>query len=352
MHTSDEPLANFLFEFRGADLILRSHDSHHFRVPKSYIVNSSPVLDELIQDALDAPDAALGDAQLPLVQLPESGEILHSLLTFIFPVTPILPSTPEEIMELLSVANKYRMVSVMGHIRNSIDRKDILFPQRDTTLLVYSLAQTYGLRLEALRAAMNMVKYPMDMEDLDDKLDMTSGASLYELWRYQEKVRDILASKLKKFRTSGAHGTLAGLHCAESSSSHIPRWLDVYIKSIGKDPKLFDLVEFNIALVRHVRDGARSNGCACASITSETIHNIWKALGSVYRSSLVKVCVVDVTKLSMSQVSPGMFGSISRTGAREFSTPSQFDHVSTQTFGHTRRGHYHPIIRPCQLPYP
>jgi len=303
MHTSDEPLVNLLFEFRGADFILRSHDSHHFRVPKSYIVNSSPVLDELIKDALDAPDATLGEAHLPVVQLPESGEILHSLLTFIFPATPILPSTPEKIMELLSVANKYQMVSVMGHIRNSINRKDILFPQRDTTLLVYSLAQTYGLRLEAFRAANEMLMYPVDIEDMDAKLDTMSGASLYELWKYHKIVRDILASKLKKFRTSGASasGTLAGLRCAESSSSHIPRWLDVYIKSIGEDPKLFDLVEFNIALVRHVGDSARSNGCACASITSQTIHNFWQALKSVYISSLVKVCVVDVTRLSMSQ---------------------------------------------------
>ena len=299
--TSDEPLANLLFEFRGADLILCSHDSQHFRVPKSYIVNSSPVLEELIQKALDPPDAAHGEAPLPVGQLPESGEILHSLLTFIFPVSPILPSTPGEIMELLSVANKYQMVSMMGHIRNSMYRKDILFPQRDTTLLVYSLAQTYGLRREAFQAAINMLMYPMDIEDLDDKVDKMSGASLYELWKYHKKVRDSLASNLKKFRTSGASGTLADLRCAELSSSHIPRWLDDYIKSIGKDPKLFDLVEFSIALVRHVGDGARSNGCACASITSQTIHDFWQALKSVYNGSLVKVCVVDETKLSMSQ---------------------------------------------------
>jgi hypothetical protein len=118
MHTSDEPLANLLFEFRGADIILRSHDNHHFRVPKSYIVNTSPVLEELIQDALDAPEDTDGEGRLPVVQLPESGEILRSLLTFIFPVTPVLPSSAEEIMELLSVANRYRMVTVMDHIRN------------------------------------------------------------------------------------------------------------------------------------------------------------------------------------------------------------------------------------------
>src|SRR5712691_9039141 len=104
MSVSDEPLENLLFEYRGADLILRSHDSHHFRVPKVYIINSSPVLGELIQRALDDSNDTHGS--LLLVQLPESGAILHSLLTFIFPVTPLTPPTAEEAMELLSVAQK------------------------------------------------------------------------------------------------------------------------------------------------------------------------------------------------------------------------------------------------------
>jgi len=305
MHTSDEPLANLLFEFRGADLILRSHDSHHFRVPKSYIANSSPVLDELIQKALDPPNAAHGEASLPVVQLPERGAILHKLLTLIFPVTPVFPSTTEETMELLSVANKYKMVSVLVHIRNSISTKRTLRPpyiQRDSTLIVYSLAQTYGLRPEALQAAKDLLmNFSTDIEDLGDKLDTIPGASLYELWKHHKRVRDILASELEKFRASGARGTLTGLHCAESSPFHIPRWLDVYIESIGRDPKLFSSTEFTIALAHHLSDGAKSNGCTCAGITSQTIINFRKALGSVYAISLVKVCVIDVTKLSMSQ---------------------------------------------------
>jgi len=40
----DEPLANLLFKYPGADIILCSHDSHHFLVPKSFIVNNSPIL--------------------------------------------------------------------------------------------------------------------------------------------------------------------------------------------------------------------------------------------------------------------------------------------------------------------
>ena len=303
-HIPDEPLANLLFEFRGADLVLRSHDSHHFRVPRTYIVNSSPVLDELIQRALDPPDAAHDKASLPVLALSESGEILHSLLTFIFPVATTPPSTAEGIMKLLSVASKYQMFSVMDDIRDDVTMKKILYSQRHTILLVYSLAQSYGLRLEASRAAAHLLTYPMDIEDLEYELGMMSGASLYELWQYHKAFRDILASRLYKFKTSVAPRTLTGLYCKEpsgSSPSHIPGWLNVYIESIIENPKLFSLVEFSMALVRHVGDGAGSNGCACASITSQTMQTLWKALESVYSRSSVKVCVVDVTKLSVSQ---------------------------------------------------
>jgi len=47
----------------------------------------------------------------------------HNLLTFLFPVTPLVPSTAENAMELLSVAQKYQMGSVLAHIRLSIARQ-------------------------------------------------------------------------------------------------------------------------------------------------------------------------------------------------------------------------------------
>jgi len=138
----EEPLANLRFEYPGADLILRSHDSHHFRVPRSYIINSSPVLEALLQKAPDPSDDAQDEPSLSLVQLPESGAILHSLLTFIFPVTPFLPPTTEKTMELLSVAQKYQMVSALSHIRGSIARQNPPSTQQDSALQIYTLAQS------------------------------------------------------------------------------------------------------------------------------------------------------------------------------------------------------------------
>jgi hypothetical protein len=295
--TTDERLANLLFDYPGADIVLRSHDSHHFRVPKIYIINSSPVLGELIRRALDFPrTAAKTEVSLPVVQLPESGEILHRLLTFVFPLTPLVPSTPEEIMKLLSVAQEYKMGTVLIHIRGSIARENLLPTLLEPALHTYALAQKYGLRPEALQAARAISNHSMSIDDFNDKFDIMPGASLYELWKYHERVRAILASGLTEFRISGAHGTMTGLRCEEYSSSHIPNWVDQYIESVGKAPNLLDLVELNAAMARHI--GPFGNEfmdiCECASIPSQTIRDFWAALSSVVRDSFEKASVFDL----------------------------------------------------------
>ena len=324
MLTSVKPVENLLFEYRGADLILRSHDSHHFRVPRVYIINSSPVLEELIKRALD--DSNDAHETLLLIQLPESGAILHSLLTFIFPVTQLTPSTTEEAMELLSVAQKYQMVSVLAHIRDRVARQNPSSIQLNAALHRYSLAQKYGLRQEALHAAQIIFKYPMIIED---KLDMVPGPSLYELWNYYEKFRTILKSDLTEFKKSGARGTMTGLDCVEFSSSQIPRWLDKYIKSITVAPNLFDLIEFNTILARHINDEAQNHRCKCVSIPSQTLRNFWEALSSVVYGSFEKVSITDVDELfTRLKVPTGRVCSVPHTGARGLPSPNQYDHIS------------------------
>jgi len=293
MVASDKYPANFLINYRGSDLILRSHDDKHFRVPRIYLVNSSRVLEELVESALDTHGKPHGEASLPVVQLPESGSILHSLLTFILPVSPLLPSTTEKAMELLSVAQKYQMIAVLDHVRGSIAQQNPPSFQQDDAFRVYSLSQKYGLHREALQAAQTISKYPtrMEIEDLEDKLDMMSGASLYELWGYYESVRAVLRSDLTEFRTSGASGTLVGLHCTEFSPSQIPRWLDDYIASIGDAPNLYDFIEFNGALARHLEIEGSNPRCECVTMPSQTVRNFREALASVFHGSFEKVSI-------------------------------------------------------------
>ena len=297
----DQSPANFLLDYRGADLILRSHDYKHFRVPRIYLANSSTVLEGLIESALRTHSILHGDTSLPIVELPESGPILHGLLTFILPVVPLLPLTTESAMELLSVAQKYQMIAVLDHIRGSIAQQNVPSFQQDDAFRLYSLAQKYGLHREALQAAQTILKYPtqMNIENLEEKLDIMSGASLYELWRYYESVRAVLRSDLTDFRTSGAGGTLADLRCTQLSPSQIPRWLDDYVASIGDAPNLFDFIEFNTALARHLEVESSNPGCDCECVTmpSQTVRNFWGALATVVHGSFEKVGASNIYKL-------------------------------------------------------
>jgi hypothetical protein len=157
------------------------------------------------------------------------------------------------------------------------------------------LAQKYGLRPEALQTARAiLLKHSMTIEDFDNKFDIMPGVSLYELWKYYERVRVILTSDLAEFTVSCARGTITGLRCVELSSSQIPSWLDQYIQSIGKNPNLFDPAELNIAMVRHTKVKANENNCKCGSISSRTIRDFWEALTSVVYGSFEKVSMVDV----------------------------------------------------------
>ena len=295
--TTDEPLTNFLFDYPGADIIIRSQDSYHLRVQKIFLIHNSPVLNELVRKTLDSPGDANAEVSLPVVQLPESGKILRHLLTFILPLFPDIPPKHEETMELLFVAQKYQMETVLVHIRGIITRQNPLPAQLEPALHIYALAQKYGLRPEALQSARIIVKHSMTIEDLEDKLDIMPGASLYELWKYYEGVRTILTLDLTEFRESGARGMLTGF-CTQLTSSHIPSWVDQYIASMGNAPYLFDPLELNIAMARHIRDEGdrrRVQGgrrCECGSISRQTIHEFWEALVSVVNSSFEKVRIM------------------------------------------------------------
>ena len=133
------------FNYPGSDIVLRSRDSYNFPLPKIVIIICSPVLRDLIEDVSNTSDVLNGEErELPVVEIPESKETLYRLLTFIFPVTPAVPPTAEKIMELLAVAQKYEMNSVMSHIRGAISRQNPPFLHSETAFHIYFLAQQYG----------------------------------------------------------------------------------------------------------------------------------------------------------------------------------------------------------------
>jgi len=88
---------NLLLDYPEADIILRSRDSYEFRLLKLYIVHSSLILGQEVllsslphdTSDLEREGATSADA-LRVVELPLTGAILFSLLTYIFPVPPVI----------------------------------------------------------------------------------------------------------------------------------------------------------------------------------------------------------------------------------------------------------------------
>ena len=307
------------FDYPGSDIILRSSDSHDFRVPKLYLVNSSPVLRKLIRTVSNASRLTSADDEekesFLVVKLPESGAIIHSLLTFIFPVAPLLPSTTENIMRLLAVAQKYRMDSVLTHIRGVIALQDPPLILPETALYIYFLAQKHELHKEALRAARSTLQLSMIIEDMEDKVNFMPGAYLRELWEYHERVRMDLASSLLEFRNSGAPDIVKDLRCGNLPSTP-PIWLDDYIESLARSLHLFDLIEFENALANHIKE-QRSATCPCVGLSSQTIRAFWVALTTVVHGTIERVRVrVTRTKFYLYHDLTNMTGRFD-SGSRE-----------------------------------
>ncbi|KAH9037152.1 hypothetical protein EDB84DRAFT_1481540 [Lactarius hengduanensis] len=291
----DKPPKLVLLDDPDADFILRSCDLQEFRVLKIYLIKNSPVLHELILESSSTnfPDSSTSPhvGALPYIRLSENGTILSSLLSFILPVLSVLPPTIDQIIELLSAAQKYEMIPTLAHIREAIALLDPPFILPETAFHIYSLAQRYGLGQEVVRAARMALTSPITIEVLEDKLDIMPGAHLHLLWKYYQRVRINLRSDLTAFRTNGAHSTLADLTCSAVSSSGIPSWLDDYIVSIGEDPSLFDLNELYMCLARHIVAASQDSVCAsgtCGTVSAKTIRAFWKAFTAVVNDSMTK----------------------------------------------------------------
>jgi hypothetical protein len=310
------PLENLLFDYPEADIILRSCDSYEFRVIKHYIVHSSPKLGEKVlispkprPSSLTTPAEAHGGRGenvdgLPVVSLPVSGAILYSLLTYIFPVPPVLPQTVEPTMELLSVAQEYEMDIVLTHIRNHIAQQTPSFVREETAVLVYTLAQKYGLRKEALQAAKSTLRLStltIWHLHLHDELDIMPGASLHELWKYHKRVRSKLKSDLEEFVTSHAHEILGTSTCGSLTEPGVPSWLHNFIVTIGTDPvplASLDLTELYVRMADHMRELSHQGGggcLSCADTPRETIRRFWGVLTTVVDHGIAEVRGTDVT---------------------------------------------------------
>src|ERR1700733_11581485 len=86
------------FDVPDANLIIRSSDFVDFRVHKPVLAMVSSVFKDLL--SLPQPSDSESDDDLPVVQLPEDSELLHSLVSIIYPVPTVIPNSYEKVLYL------------------------------------------------------------------------------------------------------------------------------------------------------------------------------------------------------------------------------------------------------------
>lgn len=292
-----------LFDDPDADLILRSLDFQTFRVIRLYIIRSSAVLGGMIRAAgsstSGSANSVSSERRLPELQLPDRSTILSYLITFIFPVPSILPSSLEEQMELLSVAQKYQMSSVIDHIRGSLSMQDPPFIRRENAFLAYSLAQRYGLHREAIQAARLTLKFTLTLEKF---MDVMPGAYLHELWKYHKRVQARLKYEHDLSGTGAVLSAFRDFKCSQHGTTGPPLWVRSYVGSIAENPSFFDPIEFQMALMRHTSSSNTPTsdpflpsmptlgGCAsCIYIPAATMRTFWTTLSAAIHRSIEQV---------------------------------------------------------------
>ena len=166
-----------------ATIMVRSSDQANFRVHKSVLAMSSPFFKDLL--SLPQPsDGELLDG-LPVVELPEDAGLLNTLISLLYPITPVIPKSYQKVFALLAVCQKYEMESVQSIIRAMVKVRTFPAPAKAQGFSAYAIASGIGLVPEAEDAARLTVGQPMTFESLGGVLRSFKGRALCDLIRYR-----------------------------------------------------------------------------------------------------------------------------------------------------------------------
>jgi hypothetical protein len=119
--------------------------------------------------------------------LPEDAGLLNSLISFLYPVTPVIPDSYQKAFALLAVCQKYDIESVQFIIRAAIKAGKFPTPVKAEGFSAYALASGMGLVPEAEDAARLTLGQPMTFESLGEGLKSFKGRALCDLIRYRSK---------------------------------------------------------------------------------------------------------------------------------------------------------------------
>ena len=181
----DIPSMPLCLNLPDANIIVRSSDQVNFRLHKSVLAVSSPFFNDLLS-LPQPPDAEIIDG-LPVVALPEDADLLNSLISLLYPISPMIPNSYQVVFALLAVCQKYEMESVQSIIRAAIKVGTFPAPVKAEAFRAYAIASGLGLVPEAEDAARLTLGQPMTFESLGEGLRSFKGQALCDLIRYRSK---------------------------------------------------------------------------------------------------------------------------------------------------------------------
>ncbi|KAH9020968.1 hypothetical protein EDB85DRAFT_2120473 [Lactarius pseudohatsudake] len=178
----------------GADVILRSSDLVSFRAHKSILAMSSPFFTDLFS-LPQPPDGEVIEG-LPVVQVSEDAELLHSLFTVLYPIPLAIPDSYENTLALLAASQKYNMTTVLSTVRSEIDHQ---LPTTEATFRAYAIACSKQLTPEIETTARLTLDHPMTFEVIADALPLFEGSALSDLVQFRKRCHNNLVSFFKGF---------------------------------------------------------------------------------------------------------------------------------------------------------
>ncbi len=272
---------------QAADVILRSSDHISFRVHKSTMAISSPFFNDLF--SLPQPhDGEVIDG-LPVVQLSEDAEVLHSLFTLLYPIPSVIPDSYEQSLALLTASQKYNMDTVSSTVRCNI-----VLPTTEAAFHAYAIANSKQLIPEIETAARLTLDHPLTFEIIADALPLFEGSALHDLIHFRKRCRDNLLSFFVGFVDGNDSLSKAWNSCRRTKrpfstlqsdkgiiagwfrdlvSQHIKNLQETYTCSLPKSSSLRK--EFTEALRAHISATQCSSCSNLYATEGEALRNQW-----------------------------------------------------------------------------
>ncbi|KAH9010892.1 hypothetical protein EDB85DRAFT_2125685, partial [Lactarius pseudohatsudake] len=161
---SGPPSVPLCLDIPDANIIVRSSDQVNFPVHKTLLAMSSSFFKDLLS-LPQPPDDELVDG-LPVIQLSEDADLLNSLISLLYPIPPVIPSSYEKVFALLAACQKYDMESVQSNIRAGIKLGTFPAPVEAEAFRACAIARGMGLAPELENAARLTSGLPMTFESL------------------------------------------------------------------------------------------------------------------------------------------------------------------------------------------